>query len=614
MQKAYVLLGVAATVLQLAATPQRRRELYVSPSGNPGGDGTLMKPFATIGGCIDYATRVATGAATGSPADAACVLSPGKYHEEVVVGPGPELRGPETSHVGSVSVIGAPGVELTGTASVPATLWRRCDGGTQPVYCAVLPPNLRPRGGEGALQQVFVQGTMTFEARWPNTNLTEVGAARSWATTTNSTAPVLDLNTSVQISDGMIWSDALAATGVDFTGALLTLQAGTRVWTWTRTVKAHAAGSPILRYDGALIPEKGGPSELENLFFLSGVLGALDSPNEWLYNPVTHTLRIWMPDGDPPAGRVAVKTHDLCVSNLAQSERKTLPVHVANLSFFGCTFALNDCDGCTVRDVTATYPSYSRTVPFRDVPIPGKPPNVTLVEGNDTVVERVALRFSNVAGLLMIGSRVMVNEVLLEDFDWLGSLDFPPLQIGFGRMVCPLHAIHFDPSTCGHMMRLSAPPPRRLRHPHGDRARVNRVTVRHAGGCGIVASQLSHEISFSDVSLATTVGLDQAGLHIDNLDAHTNTLCDQNNCSKTWHHNWVHDIRDKCARGDDGTVDLSFHHNVVFNCGGAPGTYVWSLFRFKSVLVIFSSFHARHAVARYVIGATDPWRETAACI
>ena len=97
------------------------------------------------------------------------------------------------------------------------------------------------------------------------------------------------------------------------------------------------------------------------------------------------------------------------------------------------------------------------------------------------------------------------------------------------------------------------------------------IVVFGTGGCGIVASQLSHEISFSKVSYVTTIGLDQAGLHIDNLDAHTDTLCDENNCTKAWHHNWVHDARDKCARGDDGTVDLSFHHNVVFNCGGAPG-------------------------------------------
>lgn len=42
------------------------------------------------------------------------------------------------------------------------------------------------------------------------------------------------------------------------------------------------------------------------------------------------------------------------------------------------------------------------------------------------------------------------------------------------------------------------------------------------------------------------------------------TACIQ---SKVWHHNWIHDCYGKCARGDDNTVNLNLHHNVIFNCG-----------------------------------------------
>ena len=34
-----------------------------------------------------------------------------------------------------------------------------------------------------------------------------------------------------------------------------------------------------------------------------------------------------------------------------------------------------------------------------------------------------------------------------------------------------------------------------------------------------------------------------------------------------WHHNWVHDCKAKCVRGDDFTKNLTLHHNVVWNCG-----------------------------------------------
>ena len=241
------------------------------------------------------------------------------------------------------------------------------------------------------------------------------------------------------------------------------------------------------------------------------------------------------------------------------------------------------------------------------------PPNVTLVEGNGTLIERVSLKHSNIAGLLVIGSDVTVREVLLEDLDWVGSLDFPPLQVGFGRMVCPKHAVNFDPSTCGHMLQQgehqrtqprmgittnstataasadmgtastsdvgAATPtaascpvwgdaPARLRHPEGVGAAISHVTINGAGGCGIVTSQLSNEISMCKVSHAAQVGLDQAGIHADNLDAHESDLCDAHNCTKAWHHNWVYNVRDKCVRGDDGSVNMAVHHNVIFNCGG----------------------------------------------
>ena len=85
-----------------------------------------------------------------------------------------------------------------------------------------------------------------------------------------------------------------------------------------------------------------------------------------------------------------------------------------------------------------------------------------------------------------------------------------------------------------------------------------------------MTSQLSNEVSFVHLSEGQLVGLDQAGIHADNLDAHTSELCQERNCTKEWHHNWVHDQREKGIRGDDGTQNTSIHHCVVYNCGGKP--------------------------------------------
>ena len=66
-----------------------------------------------------------------------------------------------------------------------------------------------------------------------------------------------------------------------------------------RPVLAHSAGDPVIRYNGQLVPEKGGPSSLEELFFVSGVLAALDAPNEW-YSDGTE-LYLWAPGGQGPS-------------------------------------------------------------------------------------------------------------------------------------------------------------------------------------------------------------------------------------------------------------------------------------------------------------------------
>jgi hypothetical protein len=108
------------------------------------------------------------------------------------------------------------------------------------------------------------------------------------------------------------------------------------------------------------------------------------------------------------------------------------------------------------------------------------------------------------------------------------------------------------------------------RDPYGEGNVVTMATVRRFGNAGIVTSQLANEISFSHVYDGGLVGTDDACVHADNTYTTcqnlTLPLADRANCTKVWHHNWVHDCREKCMRGDDYTVGLSGHHNVIWNC------------------------------------------------
>ena len=69
-------------------------------------------------------------------------------------------------------------------------------------------------------------------------------------------------------------------------------------------------------------------------------------------------------------------------------------VTLQNLSMHACTFRLRNCTGCAVSDVNITYASYNRYLHLRD-PQPfhrGPPPNITLMEGNNNSISRLALR------------------------------------------------------------------------------------------------------------------------------------------------------------------------------------------------------------------------------
>lgn len=62
---------------------------------------------------------------------------------------------------------------------------------------------------------------------------------------------------------------------------------------------------------------------------------------------------------------------------------------------------------------------------------------MTLVEGNKTVITGLHVQYSNIHGLKIVGNDNLLDNSLIEDVDWLGTLDFPALQIGFDNVPPP---------------------------------------------------------------------------------------------------------------------------------------------------------------------------------
>ena len=516
--------------------------------------------FSTVQQCVNQASRLVHG---GN-----CTVRNGVHRESVVV---------PWSRAGPITIAGAAnGSTVFSGASVVTGRWVQRSSSN--IYMLSLPT-------EQDVDQVFVDGEMAFEARWPDANLSSVLTEASWGVSTNSSTPTLRPE---RDELGFISDPAIASSGLDFTGALLTLNAGTRVWTWTRRVVAHTPGDSRVYFRGALMPEKGGPSALRMLFILSD-LPSLLSENEWYLDRSASQLWLWVRGGgSPERHNVEIKRHNFCVSAPAAPALSRVlppPVHLTSIGFTSCTFELRGCNMCSAKNISLLYPSHAREIGFRNFPRPSGPAlAVTTLSGNDSLIEGLHLRHSSITGLLIEGNRNTARELLIESTNWFGSLDFPAVQMGFASMVCNnSNASDFDPGRCGHDMLqqrssgagagsvLATP---QLRSPAGVGNIITKVTVVGTGGGAIVTSQLANEISFARVVDATLIGLDQAGIHADNLGAHGfpedtgPALCGEpGSCSKRWHHNWVFRVREKCVRGDDGTVDLHVHHNVIYDCG-----------------------------------------------
>ena len=537
--------------LQLPALAVLAHLLQLAPTAR----GAVLQSV-TLPACLAAARVTAYGEAT------TCILAPGAHRSLSSPTPVLQLRGPLT-------IRGAPsGSVLRGAGQVPAAGWVLDPAaGGRPIFVTTLPESLR---GHIERSCVFVDDVFVSEARWPNANITNILSLNTWALTSGASklGRVVDSPLGPASVGGL---SGLAASGVDWTGARATLNVGDRFTTYVRLVKNHSAGSDTFDYSSNLGKGPGAPPANNSYawgaggrYWLSGKKAALDAAGEWYYEAATHKLFLWAPDSMPPVGRVSVRLKDYCVDVQARGH----PFVLQGVAMHSCSFRLRGCDRCVVDSVNISYASYDPTIKIRNVP-PGPLPNITLLEGNRSTIRGLHLQYANNGGLKVIGDDNVIDNVLIEDVDWLGTLDFPALEIGFDGVESEAAGAGGS-AAAAHQLHARAGDRMYPRPTKGQRNHITRTTVRRFGNAGIVTSQLANEISYSHVYNGGLIGNDDACVHADN----SLTSCGEKNstddCTKTWHHNWVHDCREKCMRGDDYTWQLHGHHLVIYNCGMGP--------------------------------------------
>lgn len=480
MKRALVLISMLFSVWGI---PVFGTDYYVSPGGDDDNPGTKDLPLKTL---QVAANKLQAG-------DILYVL-PGTYRESLVLN-GTGLPG------SPIQIIAEPGtVVIDGTTEIN-TEWSLHENDIYKTYF------------EGSVLQVFQSDTMLTEARWPNfTFPSDLWKRSSWASTQNGSVM------------GKIVDNDIAATNIDWTGALAVLNIEAQFWTWTSTVSNHSAGSNTFFYfTHNLAGLRDNLDFTDDFYYLTGKYEALDIPGEWHYDTSKDTLYLYRRGGGQPLpGEIEVK-----VSNYGIQANNKDYIYISGLDFFGCTFRLENCDFCIVENCNLIYPSYNREIPER-LTSGGASPS-SYLKGNDNIIRNCVLNYASGNGLRVTGQDNLIENNKVSNVAWSGTLDYNAINTSklSGQ------------SYAGNIIRQN--------------------TVYNAGNSLLDYSGPSDIIELNEVRAA--------GLLCKDVSAVYTVLpnCEFSQVRFNWVYTVESDHLSLGIRGDDKTRRLRVHHNVVWD-------------------------------------------------
>ena len=475
---------------------------YVSTSGSDDNPGTAKKPFKTIQKAVSLATAGDT-----------CYVLAGTYREAVSLKasgrPGNPIR----------LVAKEPGKVILNGTYVHSGKWKKYKGRIYKTK-AVKP-----------VRQLFVDGRMMTEARWPNASFPQDLWTENWWSQTGKGSEY-----------GRIVDDELAKTGIDCSGATAMLNVAHQFFTCTRQVKNHSAGGNSFEYTKSLGYSAAHHAKFparwyDDRYYLFGILELLDSAGEWFYDKDEKMLYLWLPnDGNPAEHTIEIKQHPYAV--IAENQHH---ITIQGFEFFATAFALKSCNNCIIEDCHLLYPSHSRHLYQRGYEEDG---SAAIISGDNNVVEKCSFAYGSASGLAVEGHSNRIENCILHDFSWNVSLRHMPLTV--------------KSST---------------KKQHGENTILRHNTVFNAGSPCIrvrghnVIAEYNH--LYDGLRGRFGGSLDGAILYTAGIDA----------AGSVFRFNWVHGAHNGTTpskwgrgigiRGDDRTRGLSIHHNVVWNCGGA---------------------------------------------
>ena len=366
---AVIVLSAASAVFGEAA------EHYVSPKGDDSGPGTQESPWKTL-------AKACEEAAAGD----SVFLRGGVYRETLA----PKRSGERGKPIRFLSAPGERAV-ISGAETL-AGAWSHDRGD---IYA--LKTDLR-------FSQLFVDGKMMPEARWPNSPVDDLMGLRRAVTGKGTGYETL--------------SDTNLPAG-NWTGGVVLMWPGDSWVSDTRRIADYQPGQ-MLKFDHTTKPTRPDPYHAidpyapreGNHYVLMGSLDGLDSPGEWFLDEKTGTVYLWTLGGDSPSRHgVEVKQR-----GIACDLRKRAFIEIRGIDVLGAAVDMEGAQDCRLEDCRLRYVEH-----YRDCEREKVPPALNVVTGKNNEWNRCLIAYAATTALHVGGVSNRIVNCVMHDANYLGT-------------------------------------------------------------------------------------------------------------------------------------------------------------------------------------------------
>jgi hypothetical protein len=253
-------------------------------------------------------------------------------------------------------------------------------------------------------KQLFVDGKMMPEARWPNS---PPGDLMTYSRATAGSGTGYETLSDTNLPAGN-WS-----------GGIVLIWPGQWWFSDTRRIAEYRPGQS-LRFARTMKPKSADTFHATdpylpragNYYVLAGSLDGLDCPGEWFLDEAAGVVYLWAPDGtSPDKHSVEVKQRDT-----ACDLHKLSFIEIKGVDIFGAAVSMRDAQSCLLEACRLRYVEH-----HRDCERENLPPALNVVTGKNNVWRRCLVAYGATQVLHIGGESNRLENCVLHDANYLGT-------------------------------------------------------------------------------------------------------------------------------------------------------------------------------------------------